>query len=528
MFDLLLQGGTVVDGTGAAGQRAEVALVGDRIAQVGTIGTAPARRTVDIAGLVVAPGFIDVHNHSDGWLLKQRHFVAKTSQGFTTEVLASDGISYAPISADTARDWITYLRPLDGLAQHDYRGWQALAEYADCLHGATAQNVVMQIPYANVRVLACGWGRAAADDVQINLMRGEVRRSMEAGAVGVSTGLDYIAQSFATTDELVAVCRELAAYDGLYATHVRYKRGTLEGLREAVEIGRRAGIRVHISHLKGMTPQEVEELLDYVDRVAVNEVDFSFDIYPYMSGSTLVSSLLPYEAWEEGPLAVPARLRNPALVRRFAELLAGHRSHAEQIRLAWVATKDNADVQGLSIAEFAARRGKPLAEALVDLLIDEQLAVLAVFRADDDRLVEPFLAHPKQMLGTDAIYTEDGPIHPRIFGSAARMLGPLVRDRRLFTLEEAVRKMTGYPAERFGLVDRGVIREGAFADLVVFDPATITDCATYDDSRRSSEGVAHVFVNGIAIITGGKPATGIEVHAPGRVLRFRNARSSMA
>jgi N-acyl-D-amino-acid deacylase len=521
-FDLVIRGGSVIDGSGAPARAADVAVEGDRIAAVGPLpgDAAAARRVIDAQGLVVAPGFIDVHTHADGWLLKTPNFLPKTSQGFTTEILMPDGISYAPVAPHNWRDWIVYLRALDGLRPEDYQGWRTIADYLALLEGRTAQNVAAQIPYANVRVLAAGWRRGPIDDAQVNMMRLEVERAMDAGAVGISTGLDYIAQCFATTDELVEVCSAMAPWRGLYVTHVRYKKGTLRGMQEAVEIGRRAGVPVHISHLKASSPRETEQLLDYVDRVAVNEVDFSFDIYPYTAGSTMLNYLLPYEVWEDGPLAACAKLRDPAMRERLDSMLACFALPAEKIYIAWCASKDNAAYQGQTLAQYAAHLDKRPAEALCDLLIEENLAALSVLRVGDDELVEPFLKHARFMLGTDGIYFPDAQVHPRMYGSAPKMLGPLVRDRKLFSLEEAVRKMSGIPAERFGLVDRGEVREGAFADLVVFNPDTVTDQATYDDPQRLSVGIEQVIVNGVPIIADGKATENAGPEMPGRALRF--------
>ena len=312
----------------------------------------------------------------------------------------------------------------------------------------------------------------------------------------------------------------MSPWRGLYVTHVRYKKGTLAGVREAVEIGKRAGVPVHISHLKAGSPAETDEILEYVDRVAVHEVDFSFDIYPYLAGSTMLNYLLPYEVWEDGPLAACAKLRDPAVRQRLESLLASFLTPADQITLAWFSTKSNARYQGFTLAQYAAQTGRRPAEAICDLLIDEQLAALAVLHAGEDAGIEPFLQHPKFMLGTDGIYFADGQVHPRMYGSAPRILGPLVRDRKLFSLEEAVRKLSGYPAQRFGLVDRGEIRQGAFADLVLFDPATVADRATVANPHQFSVGIEHVIVNGVEILTHGKPVETLGPELPGRALRF--------
>lgn len=522
---LLLRHGTVIDGTGAPRRRADVLIERDRIAAVDTLEAAEGARVIDCTGLVVAPGFIDTHNHSDGWLLKIPHLVSKTTQGFTTEVLASDGISYAPVSAETAPEWLYYLRALDGLLVSDYRGWHSVGDYLDLLDRQTAQNVVMQTPYANVRALAKGWDRLGADDTQIRHMQHEVRLAMEQGAVGVSTGLDYINQCFATTAEIAEVCRAMQPWQGLYVTHVRYKKGVIAGIEEAVEIGRRAEVPVHISHLKCDNAELAEQMIEYIDRVATKQVDFSFDVYPYLPGSTMLSYFLPYEVWEQGPLAALAKLRCSVVRRRLAAFLAcPTRPPLERCRLAWLGSKVNSCWLGRSLADYVEASGCPAADAICNLLIEENLAVLCVLPHgnDDHHLVEPFLVHAKFMLGSDGIFHADGTIHPRQYASAPRILGPLVRDRKLFTLEEAVRKLSGWPACRFGLTDRGEVRPGAFADLVVFDPDTIADRATFQQPHQLSVGVKHVLVNGVAVIADAAPVEPFAPGAwPGRALRFR-------
>lgn len=518
-IDILLRGGTVIDGTGATRARADVAIEGDRIAAVGNLAAATATEVIDVSGKIVAPGFVDVHNHSDGWLLKQPHFTSKIAQGFTTEVLASDGISYAPVDEAGAREWIYYLRSLNGLALADYTGWRSIADYLALIDGRTSQNVAYQVPYANLRVLAMGWRRGPPDDTEIRRMRRLVRQGLDDGAVGLSTGLDYIAQCFATTDEIAEVASALGPLGGPYVTHVRYKKGAVAGVAEAVEIGRRAGVPVHVSHLKGGDEREAEDLLGYIDRVAVHEVDFTFDVYPYLPGSSMLNSLLPYEVWEEGPLAAAAKLACPSVRRRFAAQLADYRLPLEKIVIAWVGSKENSRFQGRTLADFCGGVGKSPADALADLLIEENLAVLCVFRTGDDPLAEPFVAHPRAMIGSDAIWQPDAPVHPRQYGTAPRVLGPMVRDRGLMTLEEAVRKLSGFPAKRFQLADRGVVRAGAFADLVVFDPLTIADRATFAEPCQPPLGIERVYVNGRTVLIDSKPMRPLGERLPGRALR---------
>ncbi len=517
-FDVLIQGGEVIDGSGQARQRADVGLQGDRIAAVGNLASANAATIIDAKGKIVAPGFIDVHNHADGWLLRRPHLAAKTLQGFTTEVIMSDGISYAPVDEHNWREWFYYLRSLNALRIDEYRGWKTMAEYQAVLDHRNVQNNVLQVPYGNLRTLVCGFGSQPVDDLQRKLIQAEVRRGMETGAAGLSTGLDYLGQIHATTDELVAACSVLPEYDGLYVTHIRYKAGMLPALEEAIEIGRRAGCRVHISHLKPHQPQQTEPILELLER-ARKEVDLSFDCYPYLPGSTMLNSLLPYEAWDDGPLGVLAKLHDPVIRSRFRRALQNYRLSLEKLHIAWVPGKENSRHQGQLLSEFVAERGVPFEDALLDLLIEERLAVLLVFHEGDDEWCRPFVKHDLGMMGTDGIYFDDAAVHPRVYGSSTRVLGPMVRDLKLLSLESAVRKMTGFPAERFRLPQRGLIRERYFADVVVFDPATICDRATLFDSQHLSVGIEHVLVNGTPIIRQGQPLDVAGETLPGRSLR---------
>ncbi|MSR81418.1 MAG: D-aminoacylase [Candidatus Latescibacteria bacterium] len=519
MYDLIITNGTLIDGSRAPRHRVDVGIRNDRIAALGDLHQEEARQRIDAAGKIVAPGFVDVHNHSDAWLLKIPHLLPKTTQGFTSEVIMADGISYAPVDRHSAPDWIFYMRALNALLYEEYSGWQSLGEYMARLDGRCVQNAITHLPYANVRVLAYGYGRAAPDDFQMAQIRSLVEQGMAEGAVGLSTGLDYISECFASTAELAEACAPMAAQGGLYVSHVRYKKGTLEGVKEAVEIGRRAGVPVHISHLKGTTPEQIDAILTYIDKTAVHEVDFSFDVYPYLPGSTMLNFLLPYEVWEEGPMGVLPRLREPQIRARFAQGLAAYK--LDQTFIAWLPGKENSRYLGKSLAEYVGAVGKPAADALCDLLIEEHLAVLLVFHYGDDQLVFPFLAHEKYMMGTDGIYFPDGAVHPRMYGSAGRLLGSCVRDHHLFTLEDAVYKLSAYPSVRFGLKDRGLLREGAFADVVVFDSQTVADRATYKDPHQFCTGIEQVIVNGVPIIRDSAEVKDLPTPLPGRALKFK-------
>ncbi|HVV99240.1 MAG TPA: D-aminoacylase [Planctomycetaceae bacterium] len=519
MFDLVIRNGTVIDGNRTPRYRADVGICGDRITAVGDLASAQAQQTIDATGKIVAPGAIDVHTHADGWLLKQPHFVSKTTQGVTTEIIMADGISYAPVRQHNVEDWLYYLRPLDGLRLDEYLGWESVRDYLDLLDRHTAQNVAAYVPFANVRVNAIGFRRAPPDDFEMRLMVREMRQELEAGAVGISTGLDYIAQCFSGTDEIVDACVPMAETGGVYVTHVRYKRGVFNGIREAVEIGKRAGVPVHISHLKGGLPADCEKLLHYIDTVARHEVSFTFDVYPYQCGSTMLNYVLPSEVWEDGPLGVLPKLRDPIIRSRVAAGLDAYKASLDQMRIAWVLSRENEHWQGHTLEEYVQHVGLPPADAICQLLIEERMGVLMVVDEGADPLVHPMMRHELCMLGSDGIFAP-GVVHPRQFGSVPRWLGPCVREHKLFTLEEAVYKTSGFAASRYGLKDRGRIGGDCFADVMVFDADTIADRATYEDPQQYCTGIEHVLVNGVPVISNGAPVEDLGPELPGRALRF--------
>ncbi len=519
MFDVILRQAQVIDGQKNPRFQADLGICGDRIQAIGDLAQAQAAREIDMQGKVVAPGFIEVHAHSDGWLLKQPHLEAKTRQGFTTEVLMVDGISYAPVNKDTALPWMHYLRSVDGLKISDYTGWESLTDYLSQLDEQSAQNVATHIPYANVRTLINGFSSRAIDDAQQTQIKSLIAEGMEEGAVGLSTGLDYLNQCFATTRDLVDACSAMRDSNGLYVSHIRYKRGILEGVKEAVEIGKRAQVDVHISHLKSREQETVDSLLSYIDDVARNEVKFSFDVYPYQSSSTMLNYILPYEVWEDGPLGVAAHLCKPIIRRKLARVLAHWSADPDQLIIAWTETREGAAYHGMSLTQLARERNQSLEDAVADFLIEESLAVLLVIRGGNDRMVYPMLQHDLCVMATDGVYYPDSQVHPRVYGSVGRLLGPLVRDENLFSLEDAIYKLTALPAERFGLKERGRLLPGSYADLVVLDPHTIQGPATYEDPHQFTTGISHVMVNGRFIIDAGRAVDYNEQAWPGRFIK---------
>ena len=502
-MDWIIRNGTVIDGTGATRRRADVAIKDGLITSIGDLSSITAVNQIDASAKIVCPGFIDVHNHSDGWLLRDGHQTYKTQQGFTTEIIMSDGISYAPVSSETWRDWIYYLRGLNGLRMQDYSGWETLDQYLNTLTGRSVQNFAAQIPYANLRTLVHNFSRGPLDDSQVIRMQQLVTECLDAGAVALSTGLDYIAQCHSPTSELTKACLPMAGQNKPYVTHIRYKLGLLEGINEAIEIGRKANVPVHISHLKCQPPYHPEQVFEIIENACEQGIPTTFDVYPYQPGSTMLNYLLPYEVWEDGPLAATGKLATDHLRRKTEHSFDSYRLDLEHVLMAWSPTNDHRSDWGKTLQQIVNESGKESSRSLTDLLLDEQLAVLCVMDEGDDKLVEPFVAHPRCMMGTDAIYQPEGKVHPRAYGSAGRWLGSFVRDKKLFSLEEAIRKMTSLSADTFGLEGRGRLTEKAFADIVVFDEDVINDNAGFGDPIHHCSGIEHVLINGTPVVKNG-------------------------
>ncbi len=520
MFDLVLAGGRIVDGTGNPWFRADLGIRGDRIAAVGQLGRAEARRRLDVGGQVVAPGFIDTHVHGDLALLADPLHEPAIRQGVTTYLLGQDGVAMAPASPATLAYMRRYTAGFSGNPDLSER-WSSMAEYLACFERRTAVNVACLVPNGNVRMEVMGLETRPPTPDELGRMRRLVRRAMEEGAVGVSSGLDYIPSRYAGTEELVELCREIAPFGGVYVTHMRgYAPDTVLGsMDEVFRIGREAGVAVHISHFNSLAELVLPKLA--AGRAA--GIDVTYDLYGYLAGSTILGMVaLPPWVQEGGVDATLARLRAPSVRARLRGGFAGPRGPIEHVRLSYVEAPAHRGLEGLTLAEAAQRAtgsGKPedLVEFVCDLLVASGMAVGCVVphqhRTEED--VRALMCHPAMMAGSDGIFTGSRP-HPRGCGCFARYLGHYVREAGIWTLEEAVQHLSSHPARRLGLADRGLIRPGMTADLVVFDPDRIAEEATYEDGRRLAVGVAHVLVNGEPVLLDGArtPAR------PGRALRL--------
>ena len=524
--DLLITGGSVVDGSGAPRRRGNIAVVDGRIRLLDPA-DAPfgnAGRTIDATGKIVAPGFIDLHSHGGLAILADGRHEPKVRQGVTTELVGVDGNGFAPFERrEDLEAFVNLDAGLDGRPAIDY-DWTSVASYLARYDGTVSLNVATLIGNSQLRIAALGWDDVPADAPAIDRMRGVLRDGMADGAFGVSSGLDYPPGGFATTAELAALTEEAGRHGGIYHSHVRYALGDryLDPFREAIEIGRRAGAPSHITHFyhRETHPGGPEPMLALVDDARAEGLDVTFDSYPSEWASTRLLIQLPLWIQAGGPGPLKTRLADRAARDRLrAEFTTRGASYASRagwadVRLGAFRRPENLRWESRTIADVMDETGHDALDVICDLLLAEDLGISQVTSGPARATLPQFIAHPVGMVGTDSTFLGEKP-SPRTYGSFPRILGQFVRDEALLSLEEAIRKMTSAPAARLGLRDRGVIRDGAIADLVVFDPATVRSTATYDHPRSYPIGIEQVIVGGVLVV-----ADGVHTGAtPGRGLR---------
>lgn len=494
LYDIVIRNGTVIDGSGRPGVQADVGLQADRIVTIGDCGGG-TRQTLDATGCVIAPGFIDVHSHDDFALLDRPQCDFKIMQGVTTEVVGNCGFGAAPANA-VYRDFLRGFGPLLFGPMGRFE-WETTEEFYQALEARPAAvNVASLVPHAAVRYGVLPDEKREPSAVELAQMQDLVREGMEAGAVGMSTGLFYAPGRYAQTEEVIALAQVVAEYDGVYASHMRDEaEHLLDSINETVRIGEEAGVAVQISHHKVMGRSNwgnVNKSLALLEQARTRGLAITSDAYPYTAGSTTLAALV------EGGVV--------------------ERSAPSDVLIA--STPSRHDYEGKTLEEICQLTGKPLQETVTELLAGEGASTVAVIFGMDETDVRRVLTHPTTMIGSDGIPSVEGKPHPRLYGTFACVLGKYVRETGLLTLEDAVHRMTGLSAEKFHLTDRGLIREGAYADIVVFDPHTIADVGTYQEPRRYPPGVSYVVVNGRTIVDRGQH-TGV---CNGRLLRRRPRR----
>ena len=523
-FDLVIRGGTVIDGTGAPVYAADVAVNGDAIAAVGAIAADQGRRVLDATGLHLCPGFIDIHTHSDGAILQYPTADSRVRQGITTELAGNCGSSAAPLGGHGIDERRKEL--LDDGVTPD---WSSVASYLARLEKTGISiNQALLLGQGTLRENAIGnLDRPLAADEMAAVLRA-VEQGMDEGAFGISTGLEYTPGRYTPTDEIVAMARVAARYGGLYASHIRNEEtALLEAVDEAIAIGRRSGARVEVSHLKASGRSnwgKQRATLDLIESARRDGVEVLADAYPYTAYSTGLSIMLPPWAREGGNADVVARLRDPATRGRIRKeviaQIAGELGDYTLIVISSVKTPGNRTVIGKNMVEIGAAWGIEPVDAILRLLEEEDATVGFIGHGMSPENVEMVLRHPLVMIGSDGSTmapvgkaAESRP-HPRSYGAFARVLGHYRRERGLFDLPAAVRKMTSMPADQIGLRDRGRVVRGARADLVVFDEGRVKDEATFLDPHRYPAGIRDVIVNGTLVVqagahTGARPGRGL-------------------
>ncbi|MEU7167701.1 D-aminoacylase [Streptomyces morookaense] len=517
-MDTVLRNARVVDGTGGPSYRADVALCDGRIAEIRREGEGPrpsAHRTLDATGLALAPGFIDMHAHSDLALLTDPSHEAKAAQGVTLEVVGQDGLSYAPVDDRTLPRIRTQIAGWNGAGRDADFTWRTVGEYLDRLDEGIAVNAAYLIPQGTVRMLAVGWEDRPATDAEIARMQALVAEGLEQGAVGLSSGLTYTPGMYATDAELTALCRVVARYGGYYCPHHRsYGAGALAAYAEMIDVARAAGCALHLAHATlnfEVNKGRAAELLALLDAALAGGADISLDTYPYTPGCTTLAALLPGWANEGGPEAASARLADDgtaARIRYAMEVEGADGCHGvpvdwETIEISGVARPHLADHVGKSVAASARERGEEPWATARRLLLEDRLGTAILQHVGHEENVRAIMRHRVHTGGSDGILHGAKP-HPRAYGTFPHYLGRYVRELGVLSLEEGVAHLTSRPAARLRLPDRGLVQVGNRADLVLFDPETVAAGSTFEAPRALPTGIPFVLVDGRFVMKDGR------------------------
>jgi N-acyl-D-amino-acid deacylase len=533
-FDVIIKNGTIYDGTGRAPRRADVGIKKDRIAAIADLSRATAPTIIDAHGLAVAPGFINMLAHSESSLIVDPRSLSELKQGVTTQIFGE--FSMGPLNDQMKRR----LRDTQGDVKYDIE-WTTLAEYLNYLEKrGISQNVASFIGAATIREHVIGLEDKPPTPVQLDQMRELVRGEMEAGALGITTALIYPPAFFAKTDELIELCKVAAKYRGKYTTHMRSEGNQLlEGVQETIRISREAGLPAEIYHLKASGEAnwpKMDQVIKMVEDARRHGLKITADMYTYPAGGTGLDASMPPWVFDGGREAAYKRLQDPATRKKIAEairtptnewenlfLLAGS---PERILLASFRTEKLKPLTGKTLAEVAKMRGTDPVETIMDLVLEDRSRIGTIYFLMSEENIRKQIRLPWVSFGSDAasIAPEGAYLksaaHPRAYGNFARLLGKYVRDEKVISLTEGIRRLTGLPATNLELDHRGFLKPEMFADVVVFDPKTIADRATFQNPHQFSVGVKHVFVNGVQVLndgehTGAKP--GRALYGPGKI-----------
>ena len=519
-YDVIIRHGVVYDGTGAAGVRADVAIRGDRIATIGDLSGAAAALDINADGLAVAPGFINMLSWSTESLIADGRSVGEIRQGVTTQVFG-EGTSMGPLTDEMKRRW----KSEQGDIKFEYE-WTTLAEYLKYLEKkGVAPNVASFIGAGTIREHVIGHDNRKPTPAELDRMRALVRQEMEAGALGIGSSLIYAPDNFASTEELIELCKVAAAHGGRYISHMRSEGNRLvEAVQELIRISREAKIPAEIYHLKAAGQAnwgKMDRVLELVEEARASGLQITADMYLYPAGSTGLNAAIPPSALEGGYQALFKRLRTPAERARIRKEMATPTDEWENLHLA-AGSADRVllvdfkseklkPLTGKTLAEVATQRGKDPFDTILDLMLEDESRVGAVYFLMSEDNISKQLRRPWVSLGSDAasmvpegVFLKSS-THPRAYGNFAKLFAKYVRADRLLSVEEAIRRVTSLPAANLGLADRGKLQQGLFADVVVFNPAAMQDHATFEKPHQLADGVQHVFVNGVQVLKDGAP-----------------------
>ena len=521
MFDIKITGATVLDGTGAPAVETDVGIEGDRITAVGSLADVSARKTLHMPGRLLCPGFIDVHSHSDAYLLIEPGAVSKIAQGVTTEVVGNCGISAAPLQSPEEL-------PSDWAAMQYQTVWRSMAEYVKLLARAQpALNVAILAGHGRIRAAVMGYTARNATQDELRAMTRMLEEAFDAGAIGFSSGLIYPPGLFATPHELQALARTTARRNGVYASHIRGEgRTLLDAIDEFIDVGRATQARLQLSHLKTAGRSNwgmLDAALSKIHGARSSGIEIAADRYPYIASCTDLDAIFPDWAKEGGRDTILARLHDPAARARLREDLLSSSSPERNwgdIVVGSTAHPDNAGFKGRPLEEIAKELGLDIVDAALHLIETDKLQTSAFFFGMSEENMWRILAEPWVMIGSDSsIRAPEGQLshdhpHPRAYGAFARFLRAAL-DKRTVPLPEAIRKMTSLPAEHFRLRDRGCIKKGCFADLALFDPDATRDAATFAEPHQLATGLDTLIINGCLVVHDGL----ITGNRSGRLLR---------
>ena len=538
MLDIKIVNGVIIDGSGKDAYKADLGITGDKITKIGDLSNEDAKTTIDAKGQVVSPGFIDMHTHSDMSLVYDRNASSRIRTGVTTDVIGNCGIGVAPVKEENKQLLLDYLgtRIVGSMPVKLELKWDSYESYIEYMEEKPpAVNVAPLLAQGPIRIYEMGFSKEEPTDKELENMVELADDCMKQGPLGMTSGLVYLPGEYTTQKELVELCKKVAKYDGFYATHMRNEGDEIfEAMDEAIDVARQSGVRLHISHLKCLGHKnfgQTDKLFAKINKAREEGLKVSFDVYPYNAGMTSLSAMLPPWMFEGGVDKMVERLTDEKnrkqIVHDIENGLPGWQNFGGSLR-SWddvtivsVTQDEDAWMEGMKLTEIAAKWDKDVYNTMFDILYKENGRVQITVVLMDENDVQTILLHPDSMVGSDSMsLATEGLLaktstHPRAFGTQAKVLGEFVREKKCFSLEEGVKKLTYNPAKILKIEGRGLLKEGNFADIVIFNPDTIKDMATYKNPKQYPVGIDTVIVNGVVAFEDGRQ---LEV-LPGRFLK---------